>query len=241
MKLHKYQRAGLYRISNLENGKFYIGSSVNLYKRQRSHKSALNRNSHRNQHLQHAWNKYGSESFAFEIIAFCTKDRTLALEEILLQMHVGTELCYNISPHASAPFMGCRHTEETMAYLKSRKGQLHHLYGRNITDEHKARISAAMMGESNHFFGKTHTDESKHKMSEAHMGRKASDEDRLNMSKAQKLLWSEGKRVMSDDHKATLSSMAKQRNSNTIICPHCSKSGNAPNMKRWHFDNCKYR
>ncbi len=26
-----------------------------------------------------------------------------------------------------------------------------------------------------------------------------------------------------------------------IICPHCNKIGNKPNMQRWHFDNCKKR
>ncbi len=24
-----------------------------------------------------------------------------------------------------------------------------------------------------------------------------------------------------------------------IKCPHCNKEGNVPNMKRWHFNNCK--
>jgi hypothetical protein len=25
-----------------------------------------------------------------------------------------------------------------------------------------------------------------------------------------------------------------------IICPYCEKSGGISNMKRWHFENCKY-
>ena len=25
-----------------------------------------------------------------------------------------------------------------------------------------------------------------------------------------------------------------------IVCPHCNKQGGKGNMKRWHFDNCKY-
>ena len=27
----------------------------------------------------------------------------------------------------------------------------------------------------------------------------------------------------------------------TITCPHCNKSGDKSNMKRWHFNNCKQR
>jgi group I intron endonuclease len=30
-----------------------------------------------------------------------------------------------------------------------------------------------------------------------------------------------------------------KNNQVTIQCPHCSKSGQLTNMKRWHFDNCK--
>ncbi len=26
-----------------------------------------------------------------------------------------------------------------------------------------------------------------------------------------------------------------------IICPHCNKKGSPSNMKRWHFDNCKFK
>ena len=25
----------------------------------------------------------------------------------------------------------------------------------------------------------------------------------------------------------------------SITCPHCGKEGNVPNMKRWHYENCK--
>ncbi len=33
--------------------------------------------------------------------------------------------------------------------------------------------------------------------------------------------------------------MAAQNNATILSCPHCDKTGNVPNMKRWHFDNCK--
>jgi|LakMenEpi04Sep11_1017361.scaffolds.fasta_scaffold01005_2 hypothetical protein len=31
------------------------------------------------------------------------------------------------------------------------------------------------------------------------------------------------------------------KKSNIIICPHCNKNGGINTMKRWHFDNCKYK
>jgi len=30
-----------------------------------------------------------------------------------------------------------------------------------------------------------------------------------------------------------------QKNQEKLTCPHCHKIGNASNMRRWHFDNCK--
>jgi len=32
-----------------------------------------------------------------------------------------------------------------------------------------------------------------------------------------------------------------QRNRKPLTCPHCSKEGMPNNMKRWHFDNCKFK
>jgi len=34
---------------------------------------------------------------------------------------------------------------------------------------------------------------------------------------------------------------ANNLNKQIIVCPHCDKTGNLGNMKRWHFDNCKYK
>ena len=36
------------------------------------------------------------------------------------------------------------------------------------------------------------------------------------------------------------SERAKARNKIKVTCPHCEKIGQLANMKRWHFDNCKY-
>lgn len=62
---------GVYKISNILNGKNYIGISKDCYRRKTSHFSALNRNKHSNSHLQRAWNKYGANAFDFSIIEQC--------------------------------------------------------------------------------------------------------------------------------------------------------------------------
>ena len=49
--------SGVYKIENIKNGKFYIGSSINFIKRKSSHFRALIMNKHPNSHLQSSFNK----------------------------------------------------------------------------------------------------------------------------------------------------------------------------------------
>lgn len=60
--------SGIYLITNITNGKIYVGSSVNLRKRRNEHKSNLKNEKHVNMHLQNAWKKYGEKNFTFSII-----------------------------------------------------------------------------------------------------------------------------------------------------------------------------
>ena len=67
----KVNSSGIYCIHNIKNNKRYIGQSRHMRDRISQHKSKLNNNHHNNKHLQRAWNKYGEESFKFEIICEC--------------------------------------------------------------------------------------------------------------------------------------------------------------------------
>jgi hypothetical protein len=88
--------------------------------------------------------------------------------------------------------------------------------------------------------GKTKSNEHKKKLSEAAKKRKASPETRKKMSetrKGRKITW---------DLNANTPELKKQKSEKMkgipkpkVVCPHCNKSGGAPQMNRWHFDNCK--
>lgn len=66
-------KPGVYRITNLKNGKFYIGSStINVHQRYNDHKSQLKAGIHPNIHLQRSYNKHGLEVFSFQVLEYCT-------------------------------------------------------------------------------------------------------------------------------------------------------------------------
>lgn len=60
--------SGIYKIVNLKNGKFYLGSSKNIKRRWSIHKSSLKHNKHHCTYLQRSWNKHGGQNFTFEVI-----------------------------------------------------------------------------------------------------------------------------------------------------------------------------
>jgi len=95
--------SGIYRITNLTNGKIYIGSSIDIYKRWKQHISKLNNNNHHNIHLQRSWNIHKEESFIFDILEI--SNDLINQEQYWID---STDCCdinigYNISRTAIAP------------------------------------------------------------------------------------------------------------------------------------------
>lgn len=78
------EKCGIYIITNINNGKRYIGSSKNLYNRLRDHLWDLKSDRHINSHLQNAWNKYGEENFEYGILCICDEEDKLNKEQFFI-------------------------------------------------------------------------------------------------------------------------------------------------------------
>lgn len=84
---------GIYRITNIQNNKVYIGSSKSIYSRWSAHRYSLRSGTHFSTHLQSAWSKYGEESFQFELIEECQEEELISREE----HHIVSNLANNRS------------------------------------------------------------------------------------------------------------------------------------------------
>ena len=74
--------SGIYQIRCRENGKIYVGSTVDLQARWRSHRRDLDNGVHVNPHLQSAWNRYGEKSFEFSVLEYVDENRLLVTEQL---------------------------------------------------------------------------------------------------------------------------------------------------------------
>lgn len=159
----------IYKIRNLINEKFYVGSTVHVKVRFREHRKQLRGNRHHSKHLQAAWNKYGEEKFIFEIVERIPSEKSLqAAEDVWLAEHVGKEHCYNTGRYSDAPWRGVT-------------GAAHPSFGKPVSAEQKADISCtlkefyALAPENHPRYGKPHSEESKAKMSVSRMGKMAGE------------------------------------------------------------------
>lgn len=93
--------SGVYVLINRCNGRFYIGSSVDVLARIGSHRQLLRRNKHPNAFLQADWNKSGEKNYFAWFVESAAELQLLSEEQKWLDLGFDKqERCYNISPEA---------------------------------------------------------------------------------------------------------------------------------------------
>ena len=133
---------GIYQITNTTNGKKYIGQSIDIERRLNQHKRNLTNNNHSNQHLQKAWNKYGSDTFTFDIIKECS-------ESLLNYYEKEYIFTWNLTNHNNG-----YNIQDGGGHFRT-------------AEETRKKISEACKDEKHPMFGKHHSKNTKIKMSKA--------------------------------------------------------------------------
>ena len=151
-------KQGIYKITNLINDKFYIGSAINFTNRWNAHVWHLRNNKHINKHLQSSWNKYGENNFKFEVIDIIENSNLLIRKEQAYMNILKPN--YNICKIAGS-ILGIKRSEET------KKKMSESLKGRIISKETRDKISKTLKGRK----GFLHSKETKLKLSNLKKGK----------------------------------------------------------------------
>ena len=155
--------SGIYLIINKVNGKWYVGSSKNLNRRWNEHSKKLNNNCHYNNHLQYAWNNYGSNSFIFIKLHWSVVLSVIMKSREQLYLNYAKTIKKNVY---NILFSACHYhkksvSEETKMKLRGRKMSEKQKQsiskankGRKLSTQHCERIRQGKLGNKNPNFGK---------------------------------------------------------------------------------------
>jgi hypothetical protein len=209
----------LYKITNLLNGKIYIG----IHKT----KSIDDGYMGSGKLIKAAIKKYGRENFKKEILeTFDNEADMISREtEMVDDTFVLDESNYNIMPG----------------------GKFGSLERNNLTFSNRKHSLDSIQKIKDAALGRKHSDGTKKKLSENNFSKRSPAEQKEHASRAGSYSKSEDhkkkiseslKKInknLNDDHH----NLGKIREK--IKCPHCGKEGANNTMSRWHFENCSIR
>jgi len=160
--------------------------------------------------------KYNKDDYDVVMLKACVDEEELnnAEYEIIKEHNaIQSNDYYNLKDGGNNGFSGGSHSEET-----------------------KKKMILNNMGCNNPFYGKTHTKETKEKI--GNMERGVNNHNYGGLSKEHSIKIGNALRgkEKTEDHKESLRGKRE-----TVSCPHCGLLGGISNMKRYHFDNCKFK
>ena len=168
------KRSGIYKITCTENGHFYSGRTTDFAKRMTQHKVDLKSGKHKNIRMQHCYDKYGSDSFKYELIQETTEDinEMIEAEQNAIDEFIDLPECMNINKTAKCACYVPMTPERRRKISLSRSGKK----GTPRTEEQRLHMHNKMMG---HVI----SEETKRKISESHKGKKLSEEHKEKLRK----------------------------------------------------------
>jgi len=170
---------GIYQIQNIINQKRYIGSSVNVMKRTRTHRYYLNMGKSPNIHLQAAWLKYGKYNFTFSCVEktekenliqkenfwidkFCTRDRINGYNAMIAARNFPRRKNFHVSEETKK--------KQSIAMKKRVANGFSPMLGKHHSEETKRKLRIANKGHVSWVKGKHLTNDHKQKLRILHLG-----------------------------------------------------------------------
>jgi group I intron endonuclease len=177
----------IYKITNTNNNKIYIGQTNNPSLRWSQHKSSAKHNKGQ-QVITRAITKYDADVFEFEVIVTCkTQDAVDFLEEQVIQQYDSRnrDKGYNVDTGGNTtprtPEIVTKISVALKEYYETHDGWNK---GGTLTDEWKQNISKASIGKPGTNTGKKFDDEWRNKISASLIGKTLSDEHIKKLSES---------------------------------------------------------
>lgn len=149
----------VYKITNLINGKIYIGKTFNINTRWEKHiKIAENKEEKAYQYLHKSINKYGVENFIIEELENnLTEQESFEKEKFWIKT-LNSKNCdvgMNLTDGGEGA-SGLKWSEHSRDKIR---GENNHNFGKELSLETKEKLSQALSGENNPFYNKKHSEE----------------------------------------------------------------------------------
>ena len=143
----------IYKIINKENGKFYIGSTIDIKKRKRAHLEQLKNGKHHCFHLQKAYEKYGKEIFelTYKEIEIDNEDVLRLLEERYINYCWNSGKLYNVSKKGCGGDLVSYHPKNKE--FRERQSRISRERYAKLSEEEKRKRSENLMGDKNPNYG----------------------------------------------------------------------------------------
>ena len=172
-------KTGVYKITNLVNGKVYIGASKNIEKRWWGHKRCTDSPIHSDLET------YGLDNFKFEILLECPEDMLCQWERDMICLYDSDDPEKGYNGKGDRPY-SLKTSESLKGHKPWSKGKPAWNKGISCSEEHKRKISEAKKGIPL-------SEEHKSKISEALKGISCSEEHKRKISEAKRLYWQKKK------------------------------------------------
>jgi group I intron endonuclease len=128
MKLYPFSGIYLMRLDS-DPSKFYIGSSVNVYRRMIQHSNALAKNKHPNPKLQNFYNAHPKKKFTFNTLFFCQVQDLLKWEQFFLDY---AKPYFNICPCADSRLGTFQSDSAKLKISRSWKNRSKNIFCKNL-------------------------------------------------------------------------------------------------------------
>lgn len=158
--------SGIYKITNIFNGRFYIGSSKDVESRWLRHNFDLHNGKHHCIELQSDFNKYGPQAFEYTLLEYCNQELLHCRERVYFD-NSDPDMMYNTAYVIGGGDLLTDHPNREEIIARRTISQNRSIS--NMTPEQRSE-KWGRPGPTNGMYGNTHSPEVRQRLSEASKG-----------------------------------------------------------------------